>query len=102
LICINERGRSIEMRSIRKSAPDAAASRPRFCQPFDPHQRPRPALRYIGLVIKEIAMPIDSILVSAAVVSVFVVFAGVLIWGNFQTEPAWQGPAKRNRKRRSV
>jgi hypothetical protein len=47
-------------------------------------------------------MPVDSILVSAAVVSVFVVFAGVLIWGNFQTQPARQGPAKRNRKRRSV
>jgi hypothetical protein len=46
-------------------------------------------------------MPIDSILVSAAVVSVFVVFAGVLIWGNFQTEPVRQGPAKRSRKRRS-
>ena len=46
-------------------------------------------------------MPIDSILVSAALVSVFVVFAGVLIWGNFQTEPTRQGPAKRSRKRRS-
>jgi hypothetical protein len=46
-------------------------------------------------------MPIDSILISAAVVSVFVVFAGVLIWGNFQTEPARQGPARRSRKRRS-
>jgi len=73
-----------------------------FVSRFDPRQRPRPALRHIGLVIKEIVMPIDSILVSAAVVSVFVVFAGVLIWGNFQTEPARQGPTKRNRKRRSV
>jgi hypothetical protein len=36
-------------------------------------------------------MPIDSILVCAAVVSVFVVFAGVLLWGNFQTELT--GPA---------
>jgi len=41
-------------------------------------------------------MPIDSILVSAAVVSVFVVFAGVLLWGNFQTESA--GPAPQNRR----
>ena len=45
-------------------------------------------------------MPIDSILVSAAVVTVFVVFAGVLIWGNFQTEPAQQGSDNLNRKRR--
>lgn len=28
-------------------------------------------------------MPVDSILVSAVVVSVFAVFAGVLIWGDF-------------------
>jgi hypothetical protein len=36
---------------------------------------------------KEVAMPVDSILVSAAVVSVFLIFAGVLIWGDFQTQP---------------
>jgi hypothetical protein len=30
-------------------------------------------------------MPVDSILVSAAVVSVFVIFAGVLIWGDSQS-----------------
>jgi len=40
-------------------------------------------------------MPIDSILVSAAVVSVFVVFAGVLLWGNFQTEPTGAAQQKR-------
>jgi hypothetical protein len=33
-------------------------------------------------------MSFDAILVSAAVVSMFVVFAGVLIWGDFQTRPA--------------
>jgi hypothetical protein len=32
-------------------------------------------------------MPIDSILVSAAVVTVFVIFASVLIWADFQSEP---------------
>ncbi len=32
-------------------------------------------------------MPFDSILVSAAVVSVFAVFAGVLIWGDFHSQP---------------
>ena len=51
-------------------------------------------------------MPIDSILVSAAVVSVFGVFSAVLIWANFQTGPAGQQqqqqqPANEDRKRRS-
>ena len=30
-------------------------------------------------------MPFDTMLVSAAVISMFVVFAGVLMWGDFQT-----------------
>jgi hypothetical protein len=46
-------------------------------------------------------MPVDSILVSAAVVSVFLVFAGVLIWGDVQSGPMRQQPVSRNRKRRS-
>ncbi len=46
-------------------------------------------------------MPVDSILVSAAVVSVFVIFAGVLIWVDFQSEPLRQQSVSRNRKRRS-
>jgi hypothetical protein len=46
-------------------------------------------------------MPIDSILVSAVVVSVFAIFAAVLIWGNFLTESVRQGPANRNGERRS-
>jgi hypothetical protein len=50
---------------------------------------------------KEVAMPVDSILVSAAVVSVFVIFAGVLIWGDFQSGPMRQQPVARNRKHRS-
>lgn len=46
-------------------------------------------------------MPLDSILVSAAVVLMFAVFAGVLMWGNVQTRsPARQEPAA-DRKRRS-
>ncbi len=44
-------------------------------------------------------MPVDSILVSAAVVSVFAIFAGVLIWANFQTAPARRELADANRKR---
>ena len=46
-------------------------------------------------------MPIDSILVSAAVVAMFVIFAGVLIWGDQQTGSMRQEPVGRNRKRRS-
>ena len=47
-------------------------------------------------------MPIDSILVSAAVVAMFAVFAGALIWGNHQTKPAQPSlAAANNRKRRS-
>jgi hypothetical protein len=33
-------------------------------------------------------MPVDSILVSAAVVAVFVVFAGVLAWADFRSTAA--------------
>ena len=47
-------------------------------------------------------MPIDSILVSAAVVSVFGVFSAVLIWANFQTGSAGQQqPVNVDRRRRS-
>ena len=35
-------------------------------------------------------MPIDSMLVSAAVVIMFVIFAGVLAWGERQSELAGQ------------
>jgi hypothetical protein len=50
---------------------------------------------------KEVVMPVDSILVSAAVVSVFVVFAGVLIWVDFYSRPVRRQPGSRNMKRRS-
>jgi hypothetical protein len=35
-------------------------------------------------------MPFDTMLVSAAVISMFVAFAGVLMWGDFQTRPGRQ------------
>jgi hypothetical protein len=35
----------------------------------------------------EVIMPFDAMLVSAGVVFVFVVFAGVLLWGDAQTRP---------------
>jgi hypothetical protein len=46
-------------------------------------------------------MPIDSILVSAGVVAMFVVFAGVLIWGDHQTRAARPSVAASAKKRRS-
>jgi hypothetical protein len=36
-------------------------------------------------------MPFDSMLVSAAVIAVFVVFAAGLIWADFQTRPRGRG-----------
>jgi hypothetical protein len=33
----------------------------------------------------EVMMPYDAMLVCAAVVAMFTVFAGVLLWGDFQT-----------------
>ncbi len=44
-------------------------------------------------------MPVDSILVSAAVVSVFVVFAAVLAWASVHA-PGVRQPAPETRKHR--
>ena len=46
-------------------------------------------------------MPIDSILVAAAVVTIFVVFAGVLAWGERQSRHLHEEPVASQRKRRS-
>jgi hypothetical protein len=46
-------------------------------------------------------MPIDSILVSAAVVVMFVIFAGVLAWGERQSRPLQQKSTDSHGKRRS-
>jgi hypothetical protein len=35
----------------------------------------------------EVTMPFDAMLVSAAVVAMFAVFAGVVLWGDLQTRP---------------
>jgi hypothetical protein len=45
-------------------------------------------------------MPVDPILVSAAVVSIFLIFAGVVIWGDLHSRPMRQESVDRNRKRR--
>jgi hypothetical protein len=41
-------------------------------------------------------MPIDSILVSAGVVAMFVVFAGALMWGDRQTRSGPVGAGRRH------
>jgi hypothetical protein len=46
-------------------------------------------------------MPIDSILVSAGVVAMFVLFAGVLMWGSHQTSTARSSLPADASKRRS-
>jgi hypothetical protein len=50
---------------------------------------------------KEIAMPVDSLLVCAAVVAVFAIFSAVLIWGDFQSGSMSRQPISRTQKRRS-
>jgi uncharacterized membrane protein len=46
-------------------------------------------------------MPLDSMLVSVAVIAVFVVFAAVLIWADFQTRPPRQQIVVHPQRRRS-
>ncbi|MGD0848413.1 hypothetical protein [Bradyrhizobium sp.] len=45
-------------------------------------------------------MPVDAMLVSAAVISMFVVFACALAWGDFQTRTAGQKAAAPSQQRR--
>lgn len=45
-------------------------------------------------------MPVDSMLVAASVVAMFVVFAAVLAWGDRQTRPA-ELAEQQNVKRRA-
>jgi hypothetical protein len=45
-------------------------------------------------------MPFDSMLVSAAVISMFLAFAGVLMWGEIQTRPARLTAVAHSQKRR--
>jgi hypothetical protein len=81
----------------RKTTRNAPVCRQSLISIKDPARR----FRILPPNQQEVAMPVDSILVSAAVVSVFVVFAAVLIWADFQTERQRQEPANPTRKRRS-
>jgi hypothetical protein len=42
---------------------------------------------------REDAMPFDAMVVSAAVTIMFLMFAGVLLWGDYQTRPERQKAA---------
>jgi hypothetical protein len=46
-------------------------------------------------------MPVDSILVCAAVVAVFAICSAVLIWSDFQSGSMSRQPSSRTQKRRS-
>jgi len=46
-------------------------------------------------------MPFDTMLVSAAVISMFVVFAGALMWGEIQTRPVHLAAVPQSQKRRA-
>ncbi len=41
-------------------------------------------------------MPIDTVLVTTAVVAMFVVFAGVVLWGDMQTRPQRSEAKRKN------
>jgi hypothetical protein len=58
-------------------------------------------LRILPPVQEEDVMPFDSMLVSAAVIAVFVVFAAVLIWADFQTRPPRRRVVVHPQRRRS-
>jgi hypothetical protein len=46
-------------------------------------------------------MPSDAMVVSAAVIAMFLVFAGVLLWGDAQTRPDRMKADAHSQKRRS-
>jgi hypothetical protein len=50
---------------------------------------------------REDFMPVESILVSIAVASMFIIFAGVLLWGDLQTRPARHQTDSHDRRQRT-
>jgi len=46
-------------------------------------------------------MPMDAMIVTALVVSVFTVFAGVLFWGDMHTRPPQRAASQPKGRRRS-
>jgi hypothetical protein len=80
---------------------EAADARLQTVCEFDPRQRPSLVIEEDGFAYKEAAMSFDTMLVTAAVLSVFVAFAAVLFWGDFQTIPARQKTCAIPQRRRS-
>jgi hypothetical protein len=68
---------------------------------FDRHQRSSRQFRHSWANQQEVVMPIDSILVSAVVVTMFTIFAGVLAWGGRQSRPLRDEPGGNRTKHRS-
>jgi hypothetical protein len=67
---------------------------------FDPYQRRWSVTGDNDLLfIGDVVMPFDTMLVSAAVISMFLVFAGVLAWGEIQTRPARLTAVAHSKKR---
>jgi hypothetical protein len=61
-------------------------------------------IRGFGIVAsksKEAPVPVDSFVVAVAVLSVFAIFAGVLMWADVHSGPAHDQPVGGNSKRRS-
>jgi hypothetical protein len=50
---------------------------------------------------REVIMPFDAMVVSVAVAAMFLAFAGVLLWGDFQTRPDRLKADSQSQKRRS-
>ena len=52
--------------------------------------------RVKGVDSKEVLMPFDAMVVSAAVAAMFLLLAGVLAWGDYQTRPErLKGPSQK-------
>ena len=72
------------------------------CPLFDLGQNRHPAVRHSCPEIKkELPTPADSLLVAAAVLSVFVIFEGALMWADVHSGPARDQPLSGDSKRRS-
>jgi len=46
-------------------------------------------------ISKEVTMPFDAMLMSATVVAVFLLFAGVVAWADYQTRPGRLGASQK-------
>jgi hypothetical protein len=102
LICINSQEAIAPRRAEALTAAKFQADFRILSGKFDQHQRPVcPAHDTPFVSQMEVVMPIDSMLVSAAVVVMFATFAGVLAWGERQSRSAGQEPVKDPRRRRS-